>query len=137
MFLTPRTHRTLPEPICKAFLVCRQVKPPFLELIAQNNIFVSRYFPSSCNIGFWTRLTGGHGEYLLEVELRDEEGTAYWKDGLQEIWRPESPRQTLEATMAFTPVFPKPGDYYLVLTANGQEIGREPYYARAPGSDVD
>jgi hypothetical protein len=127
--------RTSPlAPTCKIFAVCKEIKgPDLLRLIGKDNRLVRPDFPSSCTIPVFIRLTGGHGEYELGLQLEDSEGNVRWKGTWQHPWCPESPRHTIEGPLTFSPVFPSPGDYYLVLTANGDEIGREPFYARHSG----
>jgi hypothetical protein len=129
--------RKPPLPVCKAFLVCRQIEGLHLELIGPNNCYVNRRFPNGCSLGFFAKLSGGHGEYTIEVQLHDKQGNVPWRDGPPESWRPQSPLQTLDVMVSLIPVFPGPGDYFLVLTANGEELGREPFAARlAPQTEA-
>jgi hypothetical protein len=58
------------------------------------------------------------------------DGAVLWRDGPPEAWSPASPLDTLDLTLNLVPIFPGPGDYLLVLTANDEEVGREPFYAR-------
>jgi hypothetical protein len=128
--------RTAPLPVCKAFLICRQIKPPHLELIGQNNIYQNDRWPNGPTLGFFARLTGGHGEYTIEVQLQDMAGDVFWRNGPEWKWRPQSPLDTLEMGIHLNVVLPGPGNYSLVLTANGEELCREPYFARLPAPAV-
>jgi hypothetical protein len=127
---TPLMNRKPPVPVCKAFLVCRQIVGETLTLIGQSNGYVNRRFPGSCQLAFFARLSGGHGQYAIEVQVQDADGVVLWRDGPLEPWVPSSPLQTLDLVLNLTPIFPGPGDYSLVLTANDEELGREPFFAR-------
>src|SRR5208282_3032811 len=126
-------NRKPPNPVCKAFLVCRNINGETLTLIGQSNCYVNHRFPNGPPIAFFARLTGGHGDYTIEVQLQNKKGDVLWSDGPQNNWSPQSPLDTLDLTLTnLAPVFPGPGSYSLVLTANGEELGREPFYARLP-----
>jgi hypothetical protein len=129
-------NRKPPAPVCKAFLVCRSIDGETLTLIGQSNCYVNQRFPSCLPLAFFARLTAGHGEYAIEVQLQDKNGDVFWRDGPPDSWCPQSPLHTLDLTLKLTTVFPGPGDYMLVLTANGEELGREPYAARQLPSTV-
>ncbi len=45
--------RTAPLPVCKAFLVCRQIK---VQL--QNNVYANDRWPNGPTLGFFARLIG-------------------------------------------------------------------------------
>ena len=71
--------RKPPAPVCKAFLICRQIVGETLTLIGKSNCHLSRQFPSSCPLAFFARLTGGHGQYY--AGMKDSQGcvaAAYW-----------------------------------------------------------
>ena len=123
--------RKPPLPVCKAFLVCREIAGQMLTLLG-DNCYVNRRFPNGFPLSFFARLTGGHGEYQIEMQLHDSAGTVVWRDGPEETWRPESPLDRVDVTLTLTPIFPGPGDYSLVLTANEEELEREPFFARLP-----
>jgi hypothetical protein len=123
--------RKPPLPICKAFLVCSELNGNKLTLIGQSNRYVNHRFPNGLKLGFFARLTGGHGEYTIEFQLHDQNGEVCWRDG-PPPWRAKSPLQTLEIPLHYTVVFPGPGDYSLVLTANGEELSREPFHVELP-----
>jgi hypothetical protein len=122
-------NRKPPAPVCKVFLVCRQIVGETLTL-AKGSCHVNHRFPSARPLAFFARLTGGHGPYLLEIQLQDGSGAVLWRDGPPEPWTPDSPLKTLDVTFNLLPVFPAPGDYVLVLTANEEEVAREPFSAR-------
>jgi hypothetical protein len=81
-------------------------------------------------LAFFARLSGGHGRYALGVQLHDGSGAVVWRDGPPDLWSPRSPLDTLDVVLNLIPVFPGPGDYSLVLVANDEELGREPFAAR-------
>jgi hypothetical protein len=119
-----------PPPVCKAFLLCKSIVGDVLTLLGQANCHVARQFPSSCTIAYFARLKGGHGPTTIELQLQNEEGEVVWRDGPAGQWVPASPLQAVEISLNVLPVFPRPGAYDLVLTANGEEVGREPFAAR-------
>lgn len=119
-----------PPPVCKAFLLCKSIVGDVLTLLGQGNVHVARQFPSSRMVAFFARLKGGHGPTTIELQLQNEEGEVVWREGPWGPWVPDSPLQAVELTPNVLPVFPRPGDYDLVLTANGEEVGREPFAAR-------
>jgi hypothetical protein len=123
-------NRNQPLPLCKAFLVCHAIQGNILHLIGQDNRHFTQHFPSTRPLSFWARLTGGHGQYAIGVQLQTCDGTVVWRSGSLASWPSGSPLQTAEVPMHALPVFPAPGDYYLVLTANDEEIAREPFFVR-------
>jgi hypothetical protein len=123
-------ERKPPVPVCKAFLLCRQINGDTLTLIGQSNCFVNRCFPGSLQLAFFARLRGGHGSYTIEVQLQDDSGQVVWRDGPPQRWTPISPLDTLNLSLNLLPVFPAPGHYFFVLTANGEELDRESFSAR-------
>jgi hypothetical protein len=128
-------NRKPPMPICKAFLVCRDINGEVLTLICQSNCYVNQHFPNGTPLAFFARLTGGHGEYVIEMQLQDKNGDVFWRNATPDLWCPQSPLATVDLVLKnYTPVFPGPGDYMLVLTANGEELGREPFRARLPSA---
>jgi hypothetical protein len=123
--------RKPPAPVCKAFLVCREIAGRTLTLMG-DNCYINRRFPNGLPMAIFARLTGGHGEYELELQLYDRAGNVVWRDGPEEKWLPTSPLDVLDVPWTIMPIFPGPGDYCLVLAANDEELAREPFYARHP-----
>jgi hypothetical protein len=123
------THKPL-APICKAFLVCSKIDGNTLTLIGKSNWHRNGWFPSSCPLLAFVRLKEGHGQYAIEVQLHDGSGAVVWRPDKPSLWSPKSPLEAIEGPLSFTPIFPGPGEYYLVLTANDEEVGREPFYAQ-------
>jgi hypothetical protein len=121
--------RNPPVPVCKAFLICRQIVEHTLTLMGAN-CHVARRFPSGLPVAFFARLRGGHGQYAIEVQLQNGTGDVLWRDGPADLWSPQSPLDTLDLVLNYIPIFPGPGDYSLVLTANGEELSREFFAAR-------
>jgi hypothetical protein len=122
--------RKPPAHVCKAFLIYSKIAGDTLTLIGDANCNVSARFPSGLPLAFFVRLGGGHGQDATEVHLHDGGGKVLWRDGPAAPWSPKSPLDTIDVSLTLIPVFPGPGDYSLVLTANDEELAREPFYAR-------
>ncbi|HEV3144756.1 MAG TPA: hypothetical protein VGZ47_12775 [Gemmataceae bacterium] len=73
-----------PEPVCKAFLVCRQVatEPQSGEavLVGLPMDYSQRRFPAAAMVGFFARLTDARGSYEVEIQLRNADGDVVWAD---------------------------------------------------------
>src|SRR5262249_23110284 len=126
--------RKPPLPVCRAFLVCRQVvtDPTFGDfvLVGQPRAFISRSFPAASQYGFYARLTSGHRPYQIEGLVQDESGAVVWRDGPPEAWSMSAPLEMYDVTLNLIVVFPAPGVYDLVLTANGEEVARQRFFAQ-------
>ena len=125
------THRRLPAPQAQAFVVCRQITtdPQTGEFILAGPIswVPVEEFPATVRVSVYVHLTGGHGTYVLELQLRDADGDVVWS------WRPRDPYPHPDpltpAQLAFQAVtieVPQAGRYDMVLVAGGDEIARQP-----------
>lgn len=121
-----------PIPLCKAFLVLRQITedPKTLDtsLVGLVMGYHNRNFPAGSPMSFFARLTDGHGSYQVEVQLRDEEGKVVWRDGPSKPWVFSDPLRYYDLKFNMHAVFPQPGAYDFVLTANGEEIARQRFH---------
>src|SRR5262249_49374102 len=131
----PRTERRKPPtPLCKSFLVCRQILQgplaPEFSLIGLTRHLTSPTFPASQPLGIFARLTSGHGAYQMEVQLQAMEGEVAWKGGPPGRGGMEAPLQAYDLLLkTLSPVCPRPGVYDLVLLADGTEIARDKFFA--------
>lgn len=123
--------RNLPPPVCTVFLICRQiVENPSLNETVLHGLplgFNSRHFPAAGPLGFFARCTSAHGRYLMEVSLRTAGGEVVWRDGPPDSWALEDPMRQYDLKLTLCPVYPAPGIYDFVLTANGEEIARQKF----------
>jgi hypothetical protein len=120
-----------PTPLCKAFLVCHEVyqKPEngSFILVYRPSSWQSHVFPATMEAAFYIRLSSGHGDYAIEVQLQNPRGEVLSRGMLPEPVSMPFPLEVHELSLDFSPVFPAPGDYSFVLTANGEEVAREPF----------
>lgn len=127
-------NRTPPPPICKAFLVCGQiVDDPKIQdtvLAGLPTGFTNHTYPAARALGFFARWTSAHGNYLVEVLLQTPEGKTVWRDGPPEAWPMNDPVHLYDMKLNLTVVFPEPGTYDFILTANGEEIARQQFHAQ-------
>ena len=119
----------LPSPECAAFLVCREIlddqKFGDSVLVGQAKSYQAQFFPAAVPVGFFVRLTAARGEYIVEVQLRDEEGEVVWRDRKPTPWNLPNPLELYDLKLRLCPVFPKPGPYAFVVTVNGKDVGRQ------------
>jgi hypothetical protein len=125
---------TAPPPKLIAFVPCWDIqedKAGGVRLTGLPLSFTSHHFPAATTMGFFARLTDGHGRYALEVQLHNEEGDIVWRDGPPEPWVADDPL-TLHTLMMrhLNPVYPGPGIYYFVLAANDVEVARQRFIVK-------
>src|SRR5262245_9015643 len=131
----PRTERRkAPTPLCKSFLVCRQIVQgpvvPDFSLIGLTRHLSADTFPAAQPLGIFARLTSGHGAYRVEVQLQDMEGEVVWQDGPPDAWAMEDPLQAYDLLLKNMSLFcPRPGAYDVVLLVDGTEIARDKFFA--------
>lgn len=122
-----------PLPLCKAFLVCRRIlddrqrDDTLLEGLPR--ALHAMYYPCGAMLGIFARCTSAHGDYRIEVQLHNHEGTVVWRDGPLEAWRLDNPLEMYDLKLNLTVVFPCPGTYDIVLLANGDEVARQRFHA--------
>ena len=118
--------RLLPPPQVHAFLTCREI----IENAHTNeNILVGPFyhvpvasFPLRLSASIYVQISGGHGRYALEFQLRNLDGDVSWRCGPSEFHSPNPllPHEIVvhEAIMDV----PGPGKYDLVMSTNGEEL---------------
>ncbi|MFO0800087.1 MAG: hypothetical protein U0804_21685 [Gemmataceae bacterium] len=84
-------------------------------------------FPADVRLSVYAHVTGGHGSYDLEFQLRGADGAVVWR------WRPaqplDHPNPLVLHQLAFHELLltvPAAGRYDLALHAGGDEIGHQP-----------
>jgi hypothetical protein len=119
----------LPSPECAAFLICREIlddkKFGDVVLVGQPRSYQAQFFPAAVPAGFFIRLTEARGEYIIDVQLRDEEGEIVWRDRKATPHNLPDPLQLYDLKFHLCPVFPKPGPYEFVVTVNGKDVARQ------------
>ena len=83
------TNRRLPAPQAQAFVVCREITtdPQTGEIIVIGPVshVPIPQFPASIRLSVYAHVTGGHGTYPMEFQLRAADGDAVW------TWQPADP----------------------------------------------
>jgi len=118
--------QVLPCPQVTAFLVCSDIfedaRTQRFALINPAHHFPVLQFPTKLRISVYLQVTGGHGRYVLDLNLRDLEGDSHWH------WRPgdlEVDDPLFPHTVALHGLLldvPQPGRYELEVSANEQEV---------------
>jgi hypothetical protein len=126
--------RKPPSPFCKAFLVCHEIhqnpENGSLVLVGWATSWQNSEFPAAMPAAIFARLSSGHGDYTVEIQLKNAQGEALCRAAVPEPVALPSPLEVQDATLEFSPVFPAPGDYSFVLTANGDELDCMPFQVR-------
>jgi hypothetical protein len=129
-----------PTPVCKTFLVCKQI---FVDELTQectlvapiHQIFVEEY-PLRQYLSFFARWTKAHGSYRVEVQLRDLEGAVLWRDEMAQPLQASDPLRVVPLSLSRCRVrIPEPGTYEFVLLANGQEVSADVFLAHRCAPD--
>jgi hypothetical protein len=119
-----------PTPICKCFLLCRQI---FIDAARQeyclfspvHQIFPSQY-PVVEDLSVFARWTNAHGEYAITVQLRNLEGDVLWQQEMERPFETSDPLQVWLLTLGHLAIpIPKSGKYDVVLLANGHEVAAD------------
>src|SRR5437868_7385995 len=99
-------NRKPPLPVCKAFLVCRQIvdDPKTQEpvLVGLPLVLTTHRYPAGQQLAFFTRWTSAHGEYQVELQLQAPDGTVLWGDSPPEPWRMEDPLKAYDLRLSMT-----------------------------------
>jgi hypothetical protein len=123
-----------PTPVCKAFLVCKQI---FRDELTQECVlasplhqtFAPRY-PVVQDLAFFARWSNAHGCYRVELQLRDLDGGVLWREEMAEPFEVADPLAVVPLTLRHLHVrFPAPGKYEVALLANGQEVVADVFLA--------
>jgi hypothetical protein len=120
-------ERRPPIPVCRCFLLCRQI---FVDPTRQEYTLVSpvhqvfaAQFPRVEDLSVFARWTNAHGAYAVEVQLRDLEGGVLWRQEMQQPFETSDPLQVWLLTLVHLGIpIPRPGKYEVALLANGQEV---------------
>ncbi len=116
-----------PTPVCKCFLLCRQI---FLDPVRQDYTLVSPVhqvfapeYPVVEDLSVFARWSNAHGAYPVEVQLRDLEGEVLWRGQMPEPFETSDPLQVWVLALPHLAVpIPGPGKYEVALLADGQEV---------------
>jgi len=126
----------LPDPVCKAFLVCRQVSvdPRSGEclLVGLPMGHTHHRFPCAAMVGFFARLADARGDSLLEVQLIDGEGAVVWRDGPPDPVPMPDPLVYYDFRLNLNVVFPAPGDHQFVLAVDGRPVAAQRFRVSLP-----
>ena len=125
------TRHSLPAPQAQAFVVCREIwsNPRTGEFMLAGPVshVPIPQFPASVRVSVYAHVTGGHGTYPMEFQLRDAAGDAVWS------WQPADPLihpdPLTPQQLAFQELMikvPGAGRYDLLLLAGGEEMARQP-----------
>jgi hypothetical protein len=132
--------RKPPPPFCKVFLICHEIsRDPDtgnLVLVGHPSSWQNPIFPATMPAAFLFRLSCCHGDYTIEVQLRNAKGKVVCRAALPESLSMPFPLEVHELTLDFTPTFPAPGDYCFVLMANGEEVECQPFNVRLTPASV-
>src|SRR5262249_18270565 len=112
-----------PTPVCKAFLVCKQIfwdegTGECVLVSPLHQVFTPRY-PAVLDLSFFARWTNAHGRYRVELQLRDLEGRVLWREEMDKPFEVADPLRLVSLTLRHHHVrFPAPGKYEVALLAN-------------------
>ncbi len=121
-------------PICKSFLVCRQIFQDEVTgeyiLLGPTNQIVAAHYPVTADLSVFMHWTSAHGVYRVEMQLRDLEGNVVWTHRLGELYEASDPlKPTLIKLLHLDLVYPRPGKYDIVMLANDEEVVRDVFWA--------
>jgi hypothetical protein len=123
-----------PTPVCKAFLVCKQIfrderTEEYVLVSPLHQTFAPRY-PLLLDLSFFARWTNAHGRYLVELQLRDLAGVVLWREEMAEPFDVADPLRVVPLYLRHHRViFPSPGKYEFALLANGREVAADVFLA--------
>jgi hypothetical protein len=117
----------LPLPLVQSFLVCRDIfqdrQTGEYLLLGPCTGMTLPGFPVAVNVALYIKLTGGHGTYHLEVQLRDHEGGLVGSCPDKEPLHLTDPLASFQISWRQLALqFPRPGRYDLILLANGEDL---------------
>jgi hypothetical protein len=125
-------------PICKSFLLCRQVFQDEYTgeylLLGPTNQIVAGQYPVLADLSVFMHWTSAHGIYHLEFQVRDLEGTVVWRHRFEEVYEACDPlKPTLIKLLHLDIPWPHPGKYDVLMLANGEEVVRDVFWAELGG----
>src|SRR5262245_34046692 len=122
-------HRSPPLPLAQGFILCQRIyedrRTGDALLAALFNAISLKSFPARFPFSLTFFLVNGHGRYELDLELRGAGGGTAWKGNWGRVVScpdPLTPHREIVHDVA--PAFPEPGQYDLVLVANGEDLAR-------------
>jgi hypothetical protein len=119
-----------PTPVCKCFLLCRQI---FIDPVRQDytlvspvhQVFSPRY-PLTEDLSVFARWTNAHGSYDVEVQLRSLEGNVLWNQAMEAPFQADDPLQVWIVPLHHLAMrILGPGKYEVALLASGQEVASD------------
>ena len=130
-------ERKPPVPLCKSFVVCRQIMQDMASkefvILGPTHQIVSPVFPMIGNLSFFAQSTSMQGAYILELQLQDMDANVLWRHTFEPPWEHHDPLKIAYLSLQNLGIyFPKPGKFDVVLVANGEEIARTPFWAQMP-----
>jgi hypothetical protein len=135
---TGRKAMPKPVPVCKCFVLCRQlfndpVRQDYTVVSPIHQLF-SSYYPLVERLAMFARWTNAHGTYDLELQLRNLEGDIVWGVKEQEPFQATDPLQVWIVPLYNVRLrVPAPGKYDIVLLASGVEVARDTIQAHLVG----
>jgi hypothetical protein len=124
------TKRDHPTPVCKCFVLCRQL---FVDAVRQDyaivspvhQVFSSRY-PLTERLSIFARWSNAHGSYEIEVQLRSLEGEVLSAAKMNAPFTANDPLQIWIVPLHDLPItVPAPGKYEVALLASGVEVATD------------
>jgi len=120
-------ERKPPQPLAQSFLLCRDI---FQDRQTGEYLLIAPYsglalpaFPAAFPVSLYIRLTGGHGTYRLNIQVRDEEGQVVGEILGAEPIPSADPLTACQICWRNLGLhIPRPGRYDLVLLANGEDL---------------
>jgi hypothetical protein len=119
-----------PTPVCKCFLLCRQIfidpeRQEYTLVSPVHQVFSARY-PLVADLSVFARWANSHGAYEVGVQLRSIDGEVVWQRTLERPFEARDPLQVWILSLThFSFVIPEPGKYEVVLLADGQEVASD------------
>jgi hypothetical protein len=122
-----------PIPVCKAFLICRQIveDPNTKEasLVGQPKEVRLANFPASRPFWFFARWTSAHGDYQVEMQVQTPDGEVVCREVIPKVLSMAEPLKMYDLRLQMFVIFPHAGMYDFILLANGEEVARQPFEA--------
>jgi hypothetical protein len=125
-------QENLPDPICKAFLVCHRTTETDdgeSVLVGVPTAIRLAGFPAEVPLGFFARVTNARGEYSADVILETVDGELKWLGSMPGWLKMHDPLMYYDLRLNLLVEFPAPGDYQFVLKMEGHEIARQRFKA--------
>jgi hypothetical protein len=120
-------HHSPPLPLAQGFVPCQRIyedrRTGEVLLAGPFNAILLESFPGGFRFSLTFFLVNGHGSYELDLELRGADGGTTWKGNWGRVVNcPDPLTQHREIVHDVVVVFPEPGQYDLVLLANGEDL---------------